>query len=53
MHPNDNKWATPVSVGDFFSFWNPIFMGQKPKRIAYLFKRPKVDSKNKHRHMPT
>lgn len=20
MHPNDNKWATPVSVGDFFLF---------------------------------
>lgn len=26
-------------------------MGQKPQRIAYLFKRPKADSKNKHRHI--
>lgn len=53
MHPNDNKWATPVSVGDFFSFGTQFSWEKKPQRIAYLFKRPKVDSKNKHRHMPT
>lgn len=32
MHPNDNKWATPVSVGDFFlSFGTQFSWDKNPK----------------------
>lgn len=37
MHPNDNKWATPVSVGDFVLFLEPNFHGTKtPKNSIFV-----------------